>query len=289
MERTAAGDKVEQDGIWLLPDEIIHHILACMKSPKEAAKTIFLSKRWARLWLSYPALEFNGRQFPSREAQQSFATTVLNKFLESDGAPPAEAVRVTMDWLGMGPKPCSAFLDSVFECISKDSPREIYITTSSFDEYDLWCLPPRDLDSGSIIGIHKFQVANHPNLKVFRADGVELEDFMIKEVHSLEIMEVSSRVNGDLQVSSTPNLKLLKCSDEKLNKMINELPHLESLILANLPQIHDLKIVNKDKLRVVELYSWNSEQPGAIEIDAPIRLGVIMELISNPLSCHHST
>ncbi|CAN1138329.1 F-box/FBD/LRR-repeat protein At5g44980 [Linum perenne] len=134
MERTAAGDKVEQDGIWLLPDEIIHHILACMKSPKEAAKTIFLSKRWARLWLSYPALEFNGRQFPSREAQQSFATTVLNKFLESDGAPPAEAVRVTMDWLGMGPKPCSAFLDSVFECISKDSPREIYITTSSFDE-----------------------------------------------------------------------------------------------------------------------------------------------------------
>ncbi|CAN1840431.1 hypothetical protein LINPERHAP1_LOCUS36058 [Linum perenne] len=237
---TAAVDKVKQDRISLLPDEVIHHILARLKSIKEAAKTIFLSKRWTRLWLSYPVLEFNGWQFQSRVAQQSFITAVLNKFLK-DGAPPLEAVRVTLYCCSMGKKLSSAFLDGVFKCIAKASPREIDIATSCFN----------------MLGTTKYPIP---------------EGFLL-QIGDNKFGCLKRSIINHLFITGFPTFPTL--TDKKLNKMINELPHLELLILKNLPQIHNLKIVNKDKLRVIELHSWHSEQPSVIEIDAPLLTNLV--------------
>ncbi|CAN0877167.1 Putative F-box/LRR-repeat protein At5g02930, partial [Linum grandiflorum] len=53
----------EVDRISDLPEEIIHLILASFRCQKQAARTSILSRRWLRLWSTYPVVEFQDYRY----------------------------------------------------------------------------------------------------------------------------------------------------------------------------------------------------------------------------------
>ncbi|CAN1131975.1 F-box/FBD/LRR-repeat protein At5g53840 [Linum perenne] len=131
-----------------------------------------------------------------------------------------------------------------------------------------------------IEGIQKVQIQNHPNLKSFDAthfDNDNHYDFEITGARSLEILRIKRDIKeGNLRISSIPNLKQLHLegvqtlTDNVLNKLISELPCLESLTLIDLPSgVEQLRIVHSDQLQRVELYADRRPLPRVLEIDAP--------------------
>ncbi|CAN1751542.1 F-box/LRR-repeat protein At3g03360 [Linum perenne] len=75
--RLAADGK---DLISELPDEVLHWILCCINSPRQAAKTIALARRWRSLWGSYPVVEFHHTEYPRPPNCTSEASLVMEQF-----------------------------------------------------------------------------------------------------------------------------------------------------------------------------------------------------------------
>ncbi|CAI0377619.1 unnamed protein product [Linum tenue] len=132
--RTAAGDGEEEvDRISHLPDEVVHEILALLRSPKEAAKASILSQRWFKLWRSYPILEFHDTQFESTQSVKRFVDAAKEKFSRRSGDTliSMKAVRIKFNGEKKWPvEICSALLDDMLELAANRSPppQEINIT-----------------------------------------------------------------------------------------------------------------------------------------------------------------
>ncbi|CAN1326146.1 hypothetical protein LINPERPRIM_LOCUS33725 [Linum perenne] len=72
----------------------------------------------------------------------------------------------------------------------------------------------------SVFGIGRFQVRNHPNLKVLRANRLIADIVEITGAHSLQILRLTRWRKGELQVSSTPNLKVLYIESKEFSDFI---------------------------------------------------------------------
>ncbi|CAN0892383.1 F-box/FBD/LRR-repeat protein At1g16930 [Linum grandiflorum] len=105
--RTAA------DRISNLPDEVIHEILYRLRSPKQPAQLAILSKRWNHLWLSYPVLELDIREWPIATMEKNmkkFLTAAAKKFPDLQHMP---AVRLSVQWRWDDPDLCDQLLGFV--------------------------------------------------------------------------------------------------------------------------------------------------------------------------------
>ncbi|CAN0901545.1 hypothetical protein LINGRAHAP2_LOCUS21480 [Linum grandiflorum] len=95
----------------------------------------------------------------------------------------------------------------------------------------------------SVFGIGRFQVRNHPNLRVLKARRMVGDIVEITGCRSLRTLKLFYWEKGELQVSSTPNLKVLyientDCgppviTDKEFGKLIREFPSLKSVTLEN--------------------------------------------------------
>ncbi|CAN0914349.1 hypothetical protein LINGRAHAP2_LOCUS28514 [Linum grandiflorum] len=122
----------------------------------------------------------------------------------------------------------------------------------------------------------KFQIRNHPNLKILNIFEFYVELLEIGGINSLVEVRVISTGTEDFKMWSTPNLKVLQIegldSMELVNKLISEHPSLESLTLEcprdlrrprdddndddnddHDDETRELKIVGFQKLREVTL------------------------------------
>ncbi|CAN1266978.1 Putative F-box/LRR-repeat protein At3g58880 [Linum perenne] len=93
------------DRISELPEEIIHGILARLDSHESAARTSILSKRWLRLWSTFPFVEFK-RYYEREEILQrkfqSFAAATSKRLLAAVPPLPLDSftieLRLDPDW-----------------------------------------------------------------------------------------------------------------------------------------------------------------------------------------------
>ncbi|CAN0914353.1 hypothetical protein LINGRAHAP2_LOCUS28515 [Linum grandiflorum] len=120
----------------------------------------------------------------------------------------------------------------------------------------------------------KFQIRNHPNLKILNLFQFHFKNLEIGGIDSLEEVRLIGKNTKDFKMWSTPNLKVLHIeglgSMELMNKLISEHPLLESLLLECPPdETRELKIVHSVILREVTLKYPNKDVSVAIEIDAP--------------------
>ncbi|CAN1266912.1 F-box/FBD/LRR-repeat protein At5g22700 [Linum perenne] len=90
----AVADRISE-----LPEAIIHDILERLESHESAARTSILSKRWLRLWSTFPVVEFK-RYYESEEIQskfQSFAAATTKRLLAA--VPPLPLDSFTIELL----------------------------------------------------------------------------------------------------------------------------------------------------------------------------------------------
>ncbi|CAN0914618.1 hypothetical protein LINGRAHAP2_LOCUS28676 [Linum grandiflorum] len=139
---------------------------------------------------------------------------------------------------------------------------------------------------GSIDGIKRFRVKDHPSLKLIAAKKLDLEEFEIAGVDSLATLEIFRMRIGCFRVSSTPNLKHLfieepnpervdimrgdfgDLKDGNLLKFILDHPSLESIAYADgksVARSTKFKIVNTKQIRKVE---FKVENKVLAELDA---------------------
>ncbi|CAN1331902.1 hypothetical protein LINPERPRIM_LOCUS35508, partial [Linum perenne] len=109
----------------------------------------------------------------------------------------------------------------------------------------------------AVKNLDTIRVRNHPNLRVIEVYDTGMNGFEIIGARSLENLILTRTWVDDLQISSTPILKLLSIEDgwimtvEALNKLIAKLPSLESLTLIGIRKVSKLEIVNNDVLREI--------------------------------------
>ncbi|CAN0914308.1 hypothetical protein LINGRAHAP2_LOCUS28483 [Linum grandiflorum] len=124
----------------------------------------------------------------------------------------------------------------------------------------------KSLQLFSVFGVTRFQIRNHPNLESLEANRLIGDIVEITDCHSLHILKFTEWEKGELQVSSTPNLKVLHIgneysrgviTDSQIHKFIRELPaSMESIRLRQLSLVHELELVNSEKLQKVRLFFY---------------------------------
>ncbi|CAN0914611.1 hypothetical protein LINGRAHAP2_LOCUS28671 [Linum grandiflorum] len=127
---------------------------------------------------------------------------------------------------------------------------------------------------GSIDGIKKFRVKDHPCLKLIAAKELDVEEFEIAGVDSLETLEIFGMRIGCFRVSSTPNLKRLDINEGadvedlkngNLLKFILDYPSLESIAYDGGRSVAKFKIFNTKQVQKVE-FKWHNRV--VAELDA---------------------
>ncbi|CAN0839145.1 Putative F-box/LRR-repeat protein At5g02700 [Linum grandiflorum] len=214
--RTAA------DRISNLPDEVIHEILCRLRSPKQPAQLAILSKRWTHLWISYPVLELDIREWPiamREKNMKKFLTAAAKKFLDLQQVP---AVRLSVQWRWDDPDLCDKLLGFVAK-VTQELCLRFYLDV----EYYIICQPL--LNRFCNLKVVKLRCVHFPSgcsvrfgaslqvlsLKFVKfpypgGDGI-LNSMIESASSSLETLTLSC-ISGieRLQIQDSPNLKTLK-------------------------------------------------------------------------------
>ncbi|CAN0914302.1 Putative F-box/LRR-repeat protein At3g28410 [Linum grandiflorum] len=322
-------EKQEEDRISSLPDVIIHDILYRLRSPKESAKTVVLSKRWMHLWLSYPYLEFEEGEgsYLSHKSLNKFVAASSKKFSQIQTSCPAVRISIRCGcetWM-------SFLLDSILNFAAGLSPHEIdircddrgyidlcdgcpippwllldnrfnHLEVLKLDHFDfsrfsndnsfsclgsslkVLCLhnvsfPPEGriltnlisgasrletLNANSIRGMEKFEIRQHPTLKMIEVGSLAADSVSIGTT-SLEILELRNcsglyswhKMRLSLQFGNSLRiLRLTKINlDDRildLNGLIATASLLETLSLTKIEGIHSLQVQDHPNLKVLE-------------------------------------
>ncbi|CAL1363960.1 unnamed protein product [Linum trigynum] len=278
-EASAAGEEeVPVDRISALLDDIIHQILARLRSTKEAARTIVLSKRWVNLWRSYPVLEFDDRGFLSKQTAERLAKSVAAKFGSNNSTPPLgiRSVRIDFadyfdgaDWDVL---PCSAFLDDLLKSAAaatrSQSPREIDISCGymeDFGEFDGRLT--YDIPKGLLLLPCRQFPQFRGGLEILKLEFCSFREFV-----GVDLVGVGSSLRElTLRYVSLPD-------DRILNGMIAGASRLESLTLSAIVEIRRLQVRNLPNLRALRCYACDVED---LEITGATSLEILC--LSSPL------
>ncbi|CAL1363958.1 unnamed protein product [Linum trigynum] len=248
---TVAGgeDEVRIDRISALADDILHQILASLRSTKEAARATVLSKRWVHLWRSYPVLEFDDKGFRSKQTAERFAAATAAKFGNNNNTtttPPLGIRSVRIDFANQfagddgGRRPCSAFLDDVLKLAAE--------RTQSLREIDISC---------GYLGDFCFQWACDIPRGLLLLPSSQFPQFRGGlEILKLELCSFREFVGVDLVGvgSSLRELTLRRVSlpdDRILNDLIAAASRLESLTLRAIFSVRRLQVRNLPNLRAL--------------------------------------
>ncbi|CAN1180049.1 F-box/FBD/LRR-repeat protein At5g53840, partial [Linum perenne] len=239
-KKQQASSKEKDDQISSLPDEILHEILDCLRSYKQAAKASLLSKRWNHLWLSHPILEFDHTNYfgnkPSKSTMNSFIAAAARK-LSSSGLSYVKSVRiVSRD---------SAFIEATLNLIRNVEPEEIDMNT--------------DLCTELVIPTQLFNSSRVRTLKLFGCKLLEDQYKMInlRMIH-LSNVTIDHRVLNSM-IAAAPLLeeltlmaiKYVKRLDVHMSLSRESVSRLRTLELVDCKLLEDqYKMIN---LRVVHL------------------------------------
>ncbi|CAN0864586.1 F-box protein At5g03100 [Linum grandiflorum] len=294
---TKKRKKSAKDLISELPDEVIHCILRLIESPKQAAKTIALSKRWRSVWRSYPVVAFHYADCRRRRGQSTADAAVVMRDLESfcnstidrfcrDSRFRIEALKISL----IGDEDCvvplrSRVLELLLILASTRKAEEIHIEfvamgnlelpfrtlsdcaakilrlTGIVFAYSEYCDFPLSL--GSLRSLHLNDIE-------FKNGGQLFMD-MIACAPLLETLEFTDLGRlGKLRVSNVANLKTLEAYSSQVEEVEITAPKLETLILRNLgvvakadinaPRLKDFELV-ESLLTVDELQAIVSKLP----------------------------
>lgn len=252
-----AGDG--RDRLNELPDEILRHILSFLTT-KSAVKTCVLSKRWARLWASVPALRFTQWEFPNVPRFVAFVERALSL------RDPSDIRRFELQWHhGFDPSWLREWVDHAMrhnasELVLNVPPKGCVVSVGHLvcqsleelvlDVVEMIALPP---DHGCTSGfmsftapnlllpssisklrtLHLLNVMSHPELGHFISNCPSLEDLMLRV----------SCFNG--LSASAPNLKrfslhcksIAKCQGAKVQVLAPRLSHLRFHFFGDLPEL----------------------------------------------------
>ncbi|CAN0892386.1 F-box/FBD/LRR-repeat protein At5g53840 [Linum grandiflorum] len=218
---TSAADE-QKDRISKLPDEVIHEILACLRSSKKSAKLAVLSKRWNHLWRSYPVFDFYHREWPIAMEEENLKTFLTAAGTKFSNLQHAAAVRIELS------EKCesSDLLDKLFGFVAKVT-QEVFFTSC-----DRFIILPRGL----------FEDDRFRSLKV-----VKLQKVCFPSGSSV-------RFGASLQVLSLKYVDFAHDDNEGdgiLNSMIQSASCLETLTLSFIYGIRRFHI--QDCLRFLEI------------------------------------
>ncbi|CAI0544178.1 unnamed protein product [Linum tenue] len=212
------------DLISSLPDEIIHKILGRLNSPKQAALTSALSRRWLNLWRSYPVVEFRSNEFnKSAAGQRKFSRFAASARKLWKRRTPLDALRLS---LAIITKPAQGILARLLASALRadgGSPLEVEIGTTSF--YKI----PEGL------------LSNCSRTRVLKIKGCNLNALGTVSLHSLQVL----------------NLSIVRITDQILHYILENAPNLESLSLSLSGGIERLEVSarNFPKLKTLEIHT----------------------------------
>ncbi|CAN1753985.1 F-box/FBD/LRR-repeat protein At1g16930 [Linum perenne] len=320
-KKQQASSKEKDDQISSLPDEILHEILDCLRSYKQAAKASLLSKRWNHLWLSYPILEFDHTNYfgnkPSKSTMNSFIAAAARKF-SSSGLSYVKSVRiVSRD---------SAFIEATLNLIRNVESEEIDMTSDLYTEL---VIPTQLLNSSRVrtlklfgcklledqykmINLRMIHLSNvtidHRVLISMIAAAPLLEELTLMAIKYVKRLDVHMSLSRE-SVSRLRTLELVDCKlledqykminlrvvhlsrvsiDHRvLNSMIAAAPHLEKLTLICLySSSKSFEFCNHANLKHLKIQNITLDViPDSIQIE--VRALQSLESLSlRSLHCH---
>ncbi|CAN0928110.1 Probable FBD-associated F-box protein At1g32375 [Linum grandiflorum] len=238
--RTAAAGELK-DRISNLPEDIIHEILACLRSATEPAKLAILSKRWNHLWCSYPGFDFNYYEQTismKKENLEKFLTATTNKF---SALQHVSAVRIQL----YETERESDLLEKLLGFVAKVT-QEVFFTF-----YSLFTILPRGL----------FDDDRFRNLKVVKLGNCKFSSGS------------SVRFGASLQVLHLNSVKFPAQNDEGdriLNGVIERASCLQNLTLKNIYGVRRFRIrdcLNLKTLKFGQVYGAKFEISGAQSLE----------------------
>ncbi|CAN1180098.1 F-box/FBD/LRR-repeat protein At1g51370 [Linum perenne] len=247
----ADGSSTEYDDrISSLPDEILHEILDCLRSHKQAAKSSLLSKRWNHLLLSYPVLEFDctdyvyGQSLTSMMA--SFIAAARRKLSSSGLNSYIKSLRiVSRD---------SAFIEAILDLIQSREPEEIDMTLCRDSVIPTLLLNSSRLRTLKLAGCKLLEDQyKMMNLRMIHLSNVNIDNralsSMIAAAPLLEKLTLKDLYTSNrLELCNHANLKHLQISDvwnNSIEIVVGALDSLETLSLCWLT-CHDLELCSSE-------------------------------------------
>ncbi|CAN0928266.1 F-box/FBD/LRR-repeat protein At1g16930 [Linum grandiflorum] len=230
IHTAAPGDRLSN-----LPDEVIHDILARLKSSKQPARLAILSKRWNRLWRSYPAIDFNYNEYERPITVRSlhpFLTAAAKKF--SNLRHPS-AVRIQLYGHGQ-----LALLDKLLGFVAKDTP-EVRLNRSCNCDCDYIAIGPTLFKGDRFRGLKvvKLQSIHFPS-------GSSVSFGAALQVLSLKLVRFPDK-NNDGE------------GDRILNSMIGSASCLETLTLKHIRGIGKFRIRNCLNLKTLKAGEFRAD------------------------------
>ncbi|CAN1266298.1 Putative F-box/FBD/LRR-repeat protein At1g78840 [Linum perenne] len=232
-----SSSKEDDDQISSLPDEILHEILYRLCFSKQAAKASSLSKRWNPLWLSYPVLEFDYRDYskhrPSRSTMDSFIAAARRKFSSSGLNRYIKSVRIV----------CSK---SVEFCKCNHANLKH-------------------------LQISKIILVDVPDSIQIEVGAPSLESL------SLSLLKCGDEIICSSLLPSLKSLHCCNLTDDVVRKLISKSPSLLSLHLISVNKVNELKIESPtlEKLELVRI-DWNRQRKVLLHIDTPRLVNVYL-------------
>ncbi|KAI7734677.1 hypothetical protein M8C21_009095, partial [Ambrosia artemisiifolia] len=270
LETLAAASGIgEMDRISHLPDFIIHHILSFFDTsngpPAELVRMSVLSKNWFQLTASFPILDFDIRNFASRESFFKYVEYTTSRFCHQNV--PAHAFKLITSVRE------PAELDIVNRCLElvlQKGVGELVIDLSDPLEFQYESATyrlPNTLLSVSMLtccpGLKRFCVPRHQNLQNVRISYKTLVESIDIESPNLSRLWVADWVQrGAPQMNLASCKKLTHVSyfghplpnSNGFTDFLSNFPFIENLVLVTQYNSNNLKL-SSNSLRTLVLRS----------------------------------
>ncbi|CAN0914419.1 F-box/FBD/LRR-repeat protein At2g04230 [Linum grandiflorum] len=303
---------VGEDRISRLPDEILHSILFRLGHSKEAGQKIILSKKWRRVWHSYPVVHFDLYSRYSRSDLEKFSHSTIERF-SRDSLLAMETLKLQSVVYEAGTVSCPV-VDRLLDLASERKAEEIEVIASSYCYEPGLSLPYRVLFNSTVktlrlsrvlfaLDNYKYDIPlshSHTCLRSLYLYSVEFQDqeLLMNLISNSPLLETLQLIRivckfSKLQLSTLTNLKKLDIVNCWLEKIEIVAPWLQSLYLEQkeaieialiAPQLNCLEIVEA-ALTEIDLQAIISKLPSLkyLTLHQHYRMEKKLELSSSSL------
>ncbi|CAN1180418.1 hypothetical protein LINPERHAP2_LOCUS34765 [Linum perenne] len=188
------------DRISELPEEIIHGILARLESHESAARTSILSKRWLRLWSTFPFVECKGDISWSK--YKSFAAATCKRMLAA--VPPIPLDSFTIELPNIGD--CDPVIHQLLPSVAggRSSPIKVVVRLPLFFINSRFRAPIEE--GGMVLNFSRTKF-----LDLLGLDLSKLPNFKLDNLHELSLENVRVCRKSFLRfLANAPRLKVLR-------------------------------------------------------------------------------
>lgn len=229
------------DRISELPEHIIHHILSLLRGPKDAARSIALSKKWRSIWYSFLSFDFDQKSFEAQRGEQEETfIDFVNKSLLAKFEPMLHIPKLRLGISSLDIELEYGMSDWIRLAVDKNIKElEIHVDMKN---NGLYPLPQTVLLSTTIT-----------SLKLY---GCRLDNYRDIKLFNLKMLSVkNTRVDVDLIqsfVRSCPmieDLRLIYCDGL-------EVLHISTLLKLNRVELHECHDLTSVEIKLPNLLSF---------------------------------